>query len=79
MVDLRRPIEELAAEVRGGNITARELAQASLDAIGRHQDYHAILETNAAALKRADEVDAQVKRGEGGGRWAWCVGCRTTT
>jgi aspartyl-tRNA(Asn)/glutamyl-tRNA(Gln) amidotransferase subunit A len=63
MIDLRRPIAELAAEVQAGKLTAVELVQASLDAIKTNEDYHAILEVSSQALQRAKEVDAGDKKG----------------
>lgn len=63
MIDLRLPIETLADGVRGGTYSAVEMVQASLDAIEKNKDYHAILEVNEAALSRAKEIDAVDKKG----------------
>ncbi len=64
MVDLKRPITELAAEVRSGHVTAVELVQASLDRIAASQEYHAVLELNPKALDQARAVDARIAAGE---------------
>ena len=64
MIDLHRPIEELAAGVRAGEVTATELVEASLAAIEANESYHAILEVNEKALTSAHEVDALVKNGD---------------
>jgi len=63
MIDLRRPIQELVAEVHSGKLSAASLVQASLDAIAKHAEYHAILEVNDKALARAKEIDAGKKSG----------------
>ncbi len=64
MADLRRPIAELAADVRSGKTSAAELVQASLDQIKATADYHTVLELNPAALEQARAVDARVAAGE---------------
>ncbi len=64
MVDLTRPITELAAEVKAGTLTAVELVQASLDRIKATEDYHAILEVSQLALGRATVIDAAIKAGQ---------------
>jgi aspartyl-tRNA(Asn)/glutamyl-tRNA(Gln) amidotransferase subunit A len=58
MTDLRRPIDELVREVRSGKLNAVQLVQASLDAIKKTTEYHAILEVNEQALARAKVIDA---------------------
>ncbi len=63
MVDLKRPIAELAAEVRSGKLTAVELVQASLDRIAATHEFHAVLETSPVALERAAEIDRLVAGG----------------
>lgn len=63
MIDLKRPIPELVAEVHSGKLTATDLVQASLDAIAKHTEYHAILEVSDAALARAKKIDAGKKTG----------------
>ncbi|HEY2004416.1 MAG TPA: Asp-tRNA(Asn)/Glu-tRNA(Gln) amidotransferase subunit GatA [Candidatus Saccharimonadia bacterium] len=64
MIDLRRPLSELAAQVQSGKLSAVELAQASLDRIAATEDFHAILEVNPHALEEAKAVDERVKAGE---------------
>ncbi len=68
MIDLQRPVAELAAEAAAGKISATELVQASLDAIEANQDYHAILEVNSEALALAKAWDGQHKAGKKPGR-----------
>jgi aspartyl-tRNA(Asn)/glutamyl-tRNA(Gln) amidotransferase subunit A len=63
MIDLRRPIDELAGEVRDGKLSAVELVQASLDAMKKSTEYHALLEVNEQALMRAKAIDAGKKTG----------------
>lgn len=63
MIDLKRPIAELVAEVQAGTVTATDLVTASLNAIKHAEDYHAILEVNRGALERAKEIDAGDKKG----------------
>jgi aspartyl-tRNA(Asn)/glutamyl-tRNA(Gln) amidotransferase subunit A len=63
MIDLRRPIAELVAEVRTGQVSAVELVTASLAAIEQQTDYHAVLEVSKVALARAKEIDAGDKQG----------------
>ena len=63
MIDLKRSLEELAADVQSGKLTAVELVQASLDAIAKNADYHAILEVNEQALARAKKIDVGKKTG----------------
>jgi len=64
MVDLKRPLAELAYEVQSGNLSAVELTQASLERIAATEDFHAMLEVNARALDEAKAVDERVKAGE---------------
>jgi aspartyl-tRNA(Asn)/glutamyl-tRNA(Gln) amidotransferase subunit A len=70
MIDLRRPITELASEVQAGKLSAVDLVQASLDAMAKAEEYHALLEVSGVALARAKKVDAQVKAGKKVGRLA---------
>lgn len=70
MVDLKRPVQELAAEVQAGTLTAVGLVEASLKAIDAGEAYHAVLEKNQAALERAKEIDERVKKGDQIGRLA---------
>jgi aspartyl-tRNA(Asn)/glutamyl-tRNA(Gln) amidotransferase subunit A len=64
MVDFKRPLAELAADVRSGKLSAVELTQASLDRIKATVEYHTVLELNPDALEQARAVDARVKKGE---------------
>lgn len=64
MIDLTRPLTELAAEVKVGKVSARELVQASLDRFAETVDYHTVLELNSAALEQADKIDARIAAGE---------------
>ncbi|GAC1370526.1 MAG: Asp-tRNA(Asn)/Glu-tRNA(Gln) amidotransferase subunit GatA [Candidatus Saccharimonadales bacterium] len=64
VIDLKRPIADLVAEVKSGTVTAFRLAQESLTRIDETQEYHAILEVNPNALQDAADVDARVKAGE---------------
>jgi aspartyl-tRNA(Asn)/glutamyl-tRNA(Gln) amidotransferase subunit A len=64
VTDITRPITELAEGVSAGRVTARQLVQASLDALAAHSDYHAVLETNSCALEAADAIDSRVAAGE---------------
>ncbi len=59
-LDLKRPIADLVADVQSGQLTARDLVQASLDAIAAAEDLHAVLEINPDALNQADELDRQL-------------------
>ena len=64
MVDLKRPLAELAAGVRSGKLSAVELTQASLDRIEATTEYDTVLELNPHALEQARAIDARVKKGE---------------
>ena len=64
MVDLKRPISDLAAEVTSGKLSATELVKAALARIDETLDYHAILEVSDTALADAEAVDKRVKAGE---------------
>jgi aspartyl-tRNA(Asn)/glutamyl-tRNA(Gln) amidotransferase subunit A len=68
--NLKRPIGELAAAVQAGELTAVALVEESLDAISRHEDYHALLEVSELARERAKEIDERIKNGEQVGRLA---------
>ena len=70
MVNLKRPIAELATAVKAGTITSVELVQASLDRIKETQDYHAVLEVSDHALEHAARIDADVKAGKSLGNLA---------
>jgi aspartyl-tRNA(Asn)/glutamyl-tRNA(Gln) amidotransferase subunit A len=64
MADLKRPIAQLVAAVRSGELTATQLVQASLDRLEATSEYHTILEMNPRALEQAAAVDARVAAGE---------------
>jgi aspartyl-tRNA(Asn)/glutamyl-tRNA(Gln) amidotransferase subunit A len=64
IVDLKRPIAELAAEVQVGKLTSVELVEASLARLRETEDYHTVLEISAKALDRAKTIDARVAAGE---------------
>ncbi len=64
MIDLKRPLAELAALVQSGEVTAAALVQASLDQIAATQDFHTVLEINPDALAQAEDVDRRVAAGE---------------
>lgn len=64
MVDLTRPIADLAADVASGHVTAESLVQASLDQITATEEFHAILEVSQNALVRAREIDQAIKDGQ---------------
>ncbi len=61
MVDFKRPISDLVADVESGKLSARELVQASLDKIAAAEDLHAVLEINPEALAQADKLDRELK------------------
>ena len=63
-IDLKRPIAELAESVRTGQMSALQLAEASLARIAATDSYHTVLELNSAAVHEAEAVDARVKAGE---------------
>ena len=64
MIDLKQPVCDLAAGVKSGRVTARELVTASFDRIKGTADFHALLELNQSALERAEAIDRRVKNGE---------------
>lgn len=64
MVDLKRPIADLVAEVKAGQLTASELTGSSLARIKATSDYHAVLELNPNAVADAKAVDVRIKSGE---------------
>jgi aspartyl-tRNA(Asn)/glutamyl-tRNA(Gln) amidotransferase subunit A len=63
-IDLKKPLAELAADVRAGRVTAVELVEASLTRIAATAEYHAVLELDPTALEQAREVDKRVALGE---------------
>lgn len=59
----------IANKVSSGAVTARSLVEAALEKARSIEDYNALLSLTAErALKRADEIDAQVKDGHSVGR-----------
>ncbi len=70
MFDVTRPIAEIAADVRSGKVTARQLVQVCLTNIKASADYHAVLWLNEDALDQADAVDQMIARGEAAGALA---------
>jgi aspartyl-tRNA(Asn)/glutamyl-tRNA(Gln) amidotransferase subunit A len=65
------PIQELAAKVQAGEITATDLVEQSLKTIAEKKDYDAIIATTAdRARERAKDIDARVAKGEKIGRLA---------
>jgi len=66
-----KPITELAADVRSGSASARELVQRALDAIEKKQEYQAIITTTKQrALERAEHIDAMAAAGKDPGQLA---------
>ena len=64
-------IAEFVAQVKSGQKTARAFAEEALAKAREVEEYHALLSlTEERALKRADEIDAQVKNGEDTGKLA---------
>lgn len=70
MSDLTRPIDELAAAVRSGKISAETLVEQSLAAIKAHDGYHAVLEINERAIEQARTLDSHIQAGKDPGRLA---------
>lgn len=70
MIDLKRPIADLASDVQSGKVKAAELISAALNAIEAGDDHHAILEVNPDAQKLAKDIDARIAKGEMVGRLA---------
>lgn len=64
-------INEIVSNIKSGQTTARAEVEKALRAAQDNDELHALLETfNDEALRRADEIDAKVKRGEQVGRLA---------
>ena len=76
MLDIKRPIVELVADVKAGKVTAVQLVQACLDRIEETKDYHAILEINPEALKQARQIDERVRSQESAMRQAQARGVK---
>jgi len=64
----RQTISEIGAALRAGSVTSRQLAEASLERIARHNDtLNAFITVTAdEALVAADAADARLAAGEGG-------------
>ena len=64
----RQTISEIGAALRAGSVTSRQLAEASLERIARHNDTlnSFITVTADEALAAADGADARLAAGEGG-------------
>lgn len=57
-------ISHIVAEVRTGQVSARQQVLDALDRAGAASEYHAVLSLTAErALERADEIDAAIKNG----------------
>lgn len=64
-------INEIVNNIRSGQTTARAEVEKALRAAQDNDELHALLETfDDEALRRADEIDAKIKRGEQVGRLA---------
>ncbi|HVE80678.1 MAG TPA: Asp-tRNA(Asn)/Glu-tRNA(Gln) amidotransferase subunit GatA [Candidatus Dormibacteraeota bacterium] len=64
MIDIKRPIADIAADVQAGKIKAVDLVQHCLEAIKANENFHAVLEINPTALEWAKWVDGQVASGK---------------
>ena len=64
-------INEIVNNIKSGQTTARAEVEKALRAAQDNDELHALLETfDDEALRRADEIDAKIKRGEQVGRLA---------
>ena len=64
-------INEIVSNIKSGQTTARAEVEKALRAAQDNDELHALLETfDDKALRRADEIDAKIKRGEQVGRLA---------
>lgn len=61
---LDRSIPDIAAAVRGGEISAEEIARASLDRIDKHRALGAYLSVNETVIEQARAIDERRARGE---------------
>ena len=62
-------IKDITNRIKSGQTTARAEVEKALQAAKDNEDLHALLEVfEDEALKRADEIDAKIKRGEKVGR-----------
>lgn len=64
MVNLKRPITELVAEVSAGKLSCVELVTASRERIKATENYHALIEVSDVAFDRARSLDAQIAAGK---------------
>lgn len=65
------PIDEIAQQVRTGEVSATALVEKALGIIAEKQDYEAIIATTEErAYARAKQIDEMVARGEDAGRLA---------
>jgi aspartyl-tRNA(Asn)/glutamyl-tRNA(Gln) amidotransferase subunit A len=62
-VDLKRPIIDLVANIKSGQLTAVQLVQHALDQIERRKDLNAVLEVNPLALEQAKVIDRANRKG----------------
>lgn len=64
-------ISRIADDVNSGSISARSLVEKSLSVIEANRSYNAVIVSlSEAALKRADDIDAQIAAGQSAGRLA---------
>jgi aspartyl-tRNA(Asn)/glutamyl-tRNA(Gln) amidotransferase subunit A len=64
-------INDIAADVKSGKLSARQLVEGALAKIDYKKEYGAVISTvRENALKRADEIDSKVKNNEQAGRLA---------
>jgi aspartyl-tRNA(Asn)/glutamyl-tRNA(Gln) amidotransferase subunit A len=64
-------IASLVNKIKSGETTARQIIERALTVAMEHEDYHALLSlTKERALKRAEDIDARLKKGEDPGRLA---------
>jgi aspartyl-tRNA(Asn)/glutamyl-tRNA(Gln) amidotransferase subunit A len=63
-IDLKRPLHDLADDVRSGRLSALDVAKASLARIKDTDSFHTVLEMNPRALDEAKAVDERVRAGE---------------
>ena len=64
IIDLKRPIADIVADVKSGHVTPAQLVAASLARIAETSDFHAILEVNPQAARDAEAVGVRLKAGE---------------
>lgn len=67
MSHLKRPIAELVNDIKVGKLSAEQLVLESLEAIKKHDDYHAILELNSSAIDQAKALDKAIAGGKSDG------------